>query len=268
MSWSQIWNVLVVFSKLFGVFFERFGRIFETFWCHFRTFWSQKSNYSALKPRNPTLDRALALECQSPIQKSRHQTFGVIFSSTFLLLIIVIFKTVLIFFRGLIFWKQFWFFRGLIFWKPFWFFPGAYIKVSDFGAAPLYIFMKRDICDICDIFSDIFLGWAIFFHVERYSRYFPSKVDTKRFAFSSLFSSTFPFCAHITRQVKVKNIILMEKCSFCGPTFKEIRVWTKQNSEISRSVSYMYFCIFNRFVVNGSKIMFQCTSDDRWDHSL
>ena len=155
------------------------------------------------------------------------------------------------------------------FWKAFWFFSrGLYWTFLFLGAAPLYIFMKRDICDICDIFSDIFLGLAIFFHVERYSRYFLSKVDTKRFAFSSLYSSTFPFCAHITRQVKVKNIILMEKCSFCGPTFKEIRVWTKQNSEISRSVSYMYFCIFNRFVVNGSKILFKCTSDDRWDHSL
>ena len=156
MSWSQIWNVLVVFSKLFGVFFERFGRIFETFWCHFRTFWSQKSNYSALKPRNPTLDRALALECQSPIQKSRHRTFGVIFSSTFFVAHHCNFENRLIFSGGLYFENRFYFFRGLI------------LRFLIFGAAPLYIFMKRDICDICDICRDIFWGVAIIFHVQRY----------------------------------------------------------------------------------------------------
>ena len=113
---------------------------------------------------------------------------------------------------------------------------------------------------------DIFWGIAIFFHVERY---FLSKVDTKRFAFFFAVFSNFSFLwTYYKTKWTVRNIILMEKPSFCGPTFKEIRVWTKQNSEISRSVSYMYFCIFNRFVVNGSKIMFQCTSDDRWDHSL
>ena len=111
----------------------------------------------------------------------------------------------------------------------------------------------------------------------RYLRYFFSLGDISDIFWAKLILSVLlfvrhflPFCSFVQnyKPGESKKHNSNGKCFFCGLTFKEIRVRTKQKSEISRSVSYLYFCLFTRFVVNGSKILFQCTSDDRWDHSL
>ena len=201
---KTIWSILLVYGHstnflvvVFDVLvanLKRFGNIFETFWCVFRTFWSYFRNFlvsfsnvlvakkQLLRPKTPEPHPGSGARAGMPKPDPKFPTSHVWchfvfnffvahhcnFANPFWFSRWLIFWKPFDFHRGPIFWKPLCISRGLIFWKPFWFFRGLIWRFLILGAAPLYIFMKRDICDICDISCDIFSCVAIFFGVLRY----------------------------------------------------------------------------------------------------